>query len=75
MRTTATLTVEFVLGSDITGCTEEAIRLAGVLGCNVEFKFNDTTVAVDAQSSAAVVAERYMAPRKPGIMGHYIVGW
>lgn len=75
---TATLTVEFSPGTEIAAAAGEAVRLARVLAIRVEFKFNDVTVCVDGDSSAELVAERFLAPRPPGLAGlrsKYIVGW
>lgn len=72
----ASLIVNFPAGTDIKEAATEAIRIARVIGCLVEFKFNDTDVVVDADSSTELVSERYLTRlERTGFQRRFIVGW
>ena len=50
----ATLTVDFLAGSNIEGAFKEAIRLATILEVFIEFRFNDVKCFASPNSNAAM---------------------
>lgn len=54
-----TINAEFTAGSEIFASFEEAKRVANILGCNIEFKFNGVTCIVYPKGNSNKGVEKY----------------